>query len=109
MRNAKYQLLQLIIDGKIEDRRGMGRKKMSWLRNIRHLSGIDGVGDLIHGNEQAKDGKCDRKHLLMDRHRKKKKKIFCCDIYAHTPMYTNIHTHTHIYTLCYLSLSLSFS
>lgn len=48
MRNKKYQLLQLIIEGKIEGRRGMGRKKMSWLRNIRHWSGINSVGDLLH-------------------------------------------------------------
>ena len=34
MRNTKYQLLQLIIEGKIDVRRGLGRKNMSWLRNI---------------------------------------------------------------------------
>ena len=35
MRNKKYKFLQLMIEGKIEGKRGMGRKKMSWLRNIR--------------------------------------------------------------------------
>ena len=47
MRNTKYQLLQLIIEGKIEGRRGIGRK-MSWLRNIRHWTGIRTVQGLIH-------------------------------------------------------------
>ena len=48
MRNEKYQLLQLIIEGKIEGKRGLGRKKMSWLRNIRQWTGIKDVQSLIH-------------------------------------------------------------
>ena len=47
MRNTKYQLLQLIIEGKIEGRRGIGRK-MSWLRNIRHWTGIRTAQGPIH-------------------------------------------------------------
>jgi len=53
MRNTKYQLLQLIIEGKIEGKRGMGRKKMSWLRNIRQWTGLLTVKSLIH---KARDG-----------------------------------------------------
>lgn len=48
MRNEKYQFLQLMIEGKIEGKRGIGRKKMSWLRNIRQWTGIHDVQTLIH-------------------------------------------------------------
>lgn len=48
MRNEKYQFLQLVIEGKIEGRRGIGRKKMSWLRNIRQWTGLHDVQSLIH-------------------------------------------------------------
>lgn len=34
-RSERYQFLQLIIEEKIEDRRDIERKKMSWLRNLR--------------------------------------------------------------------------
>ncbi|CAG9837924.1 unnamed protein product [Diabrotica balteata] len=34
-RENKYQLLQLIMQGKIEGRRSIGRRRMSWLRNLR--------------------------------------------------------------------------
>lgn len=48
MRNSKYQLLQLIVEGKIEGKRGMGRKQMSWLRNIRDWTGLRTIGELVH-------------------------------------------------------------
>jgi len=35
-----YQFLQLIIEGKIKGKRGIGRKKMSWLRNVRQWTGL---------------------------------------------------------------------
>lgn len=35
LRNGKYQLLHNIIQGKIEGRRGAGRRRTSWLRNLR--------------------------------------------------------------------------
>ncbi|CAG9840549.1 unnamed protein product [Diabrotica balteata] len=44
IRNGQYQFLQLIIEGK----RGIGRKKMSWLRNIRQWTGINDIKSLIH-------------------------------------------------------------
>jgi len=34
-RGSKYELLRLILMGKIEGKRGPGRKQHSWLRNIR--------------------------------------------------------------------------
>lgn len=34
MRNTNYRLLHLLIEGKIERCRGIGRKKMPWLRKI---------------------------------------------------------------------------
>lgn len=48
IRNTKYQFLHLLIEGKIEGRRGIGRKKMSWLRNIRQWTGLRDVQSLIH-------------------------------------------------------------
>lgn len=48
MRNSQYKLLQLIIEGKIEGRRGIGRKQMAWLRNIREWTGLRSIGELIH-------------------------------------------------------------
>lgn len=48
IRNPKYQLLQLVVEGKIEGKRGVGRKQMSWLRNIREWTGLRGIGDLVH-------------------------------------------------------------
>ncbi|CAG9827675.1 unnamed protein product [Diabrotica balteata] len=35
LRNNKYQYAQLIVKVKIEGKRGLGRKRLSWLRNIR--------------------------------------------------------------------------
>lgn len=48
MHNQKYELLQLIIQGKIEGRRGIGRKQASWRRNIRHWTGMHNVGVLLN-------------------------------------------------------------
>lgn len=48
MRNEKYECLQLLIEGKIEGRRGVGRKKLSWLRNIRQWTGVNDIQTLIH-------------------------------------------------------------
>lgn len=35
MRGDKYRLLQLILQGKIEGKRGPGRRRVSWLANLR--------------------------------------------------------------------------
>lgn len=47
LRGDKYRLLQLILKGKIEGRRGIGRKQQSWLRNIRDWTGIRRAGELF--------------------------------------------------------------
>ena len=39
MRNEKYRLLHLIIQGKIEGRRAQGRRRTSWLKNLRQWFG----------------------------------------------------------------------
>jgi len=44
IRNERYQFLQLIIEGKIKEKRGIGRKKMSWLRNVRQWT----MQELMH-------------------------------------------------------------
>lgn len=41
MRHSKYEFLQLIIEGKIEGKRGPGRRQCSWLKNIRDWTGLD--------------------------------------------------------------------
>ncbi|XP_055384420.1 uncharacterized protein LOC129614059 [Condylostylus longicornis] len=47
MRNSKYHLLQLIIQGKIQGKRGIGRKQISWLRNIRNWTGLRDLSALM--------------------------------------------------------------
>jgi len=44
IRNERYQFPQLIIEGK----RGIGRKKMSWLRNVRQWTGLRTMRELMH-------------------------------------------------------------
>lgn len=39
LRNSKYQLLQLIMQGKIDGKRGPGRRRTSWLKNLRQWYG----------------------------------------------------------------------
>lgn len=48
IRGDKYNILQLILEGKIEGKRGIGRKQLSWLRNIRHWTGLQTIGSLIN-------------------------------------------------------------
>ncbi|KAF6198774.1 hypothetical protein GE061_006796 [Apolygus lucorum] len=48
MRGPKYSLLQTIMMGKISGRRGVGRKRASWLSNIRSWTGINRAADLFH-------------------------------------------------------------
>lgn len=42
----KYELLKLIMEGKIKDNRGMGRKKHSWLKNITGWTSMDAPGQV---------------------------------------------------------------
>ena len=46
-RNNKYSFLQLIVEGKIEGRRGIGRKRFSWLRNLRQWFNIGEASAII--------------------------------------------------------------
>ena len=39
MRNQKYELLQLIVQGKIQGKRKPGRRRTSWLKNLRQWFG----------------------------------------------------------------------
>ena len=41
IRNEKYRLLQLVMEGKIEGKRKQGRRKTSWLKNLRDWFGVD--------------------------------------------------------------------
>lgn len=40
MRHDKYRLLQLILQGKIEAKRGRGRRRHSWMKNLRDWFGL---------------------------------------------------------------------
>lgn len=51
LRGEKYGLLRLILEGKIEGKRGIGRKSLSWLRNIREWTGLRSIGDLCRAAE----------------------------------------------------------
>jgi len=46
-RGERYCLLQLILKGRIEGRRGIGRKKLSWLRNIRTWTEVRSAEELF--------------------------------------------------------------
>lgn len=43
MRNQKYELLQLIIEGKINNKRGPGRRRNSWLKNLRQWTNMTSI------------------------------------------------------------------
>lgn len=43
MRGQRYALLQLIIQGKIQGRRSVGRRKISWLKNLRTWFGCSSI------------------------------------------------------------------
>lgn len=43
MRNDKYRTLQLIIEGKIEGKRGPGRRRNSWLKNLRQWTKMTSI------------------------------------------------------------------
>lgn len=47
MRGPRYELLRLILNGKIEGKKWIGRKKMSWLRNLRQWTGLT-AEQLLH-------------------------------------------------------------
>ncbi|XP_045783253.1 uncharacterized protein LOC123879530 [Maniola jurtina] len=47
LRHDRYRLLQIIMVGKIAGKRVVGRRKKSWLRNIREWTGIKTVGELF--------------------------------------------------------------
>ena len=48
IRWSKYELLQLILQGLIEGRRGMRGKQMSCLRNIHMWTGLRTIVQLVH-------------------------------------------------------------
>ena len=43
MRNDKYRFLQLILQGKIKGKRGPGRRRISWLANLRKWTGLTSI------------------------------------------------------------------
>ncbi|XP_045537894.1 uncharacterized protein LOC123721881 [Papilio machaon] len=55
LRHEKYHLLQLITMGKIAGKRRVGRRKKSWLRNIREWTNIASVEDLFRLAQDRKN------------------------------------------------------
>ena len=53
VRNDKYKLLNIILMGKIEGRRGPGRKRHSWLRDIRNWCDIPDISTIIRRAEEG--------------------------------------------------------
>ena len=51
LRGSRYFIPKLIVQGKIEGRRGPGRKQHSWLRNIREWCGIPDAGSIFRHAE----------------------------------------------------------
>ncbi|CAH2247873.1 jg12239 [Pararge aegeria aegeria] len=45
--HERYELHQLTMMGKVTGRRGAGRRKKSWLRNIREWTGIASAAELF--------------------------------------------------------------
>lgn len=43
MRNEKYRILQLILQGKTDSKRGPGRRRHSWLHNLRQWYGLTSI------------------------------------------------------------------
>ncbi|KAL4707918.1 hypothetical protein ACJJTC_013709 [Scirpophaga incertulas] len=48
LRHERYDILQLIMMGKLAGKRGIGRRKKSWLRNIREWTGVTSASELFH-------------------------------------------------------------
>lgn len=48
LRHYRYELLQVIMMGKVVGRRRVGRKRKSWLRDIREWTGITNASELFH-------------------------------------------------------------
>ena len=40
-KGSRYEFLRLIMEGKVEGRRGPGRRQCSWLRNVRDWTGLN--------------------------------------------------------------------
>ncbi|XP_072933758.1 uncharacterized protein [Epargyreus clarus] len=55
LRHPRYNLLQLIMMGKVAGRRKVGRRKKSWLRNIREWTGIASAAELFR-RAKSKEG-----------------------------------------------------
>ncbi|KAI5717477.1 hypothetical protein M8J77_006922 [Diaphorina citri] len=74
MRNeTKYSLLQLIIQGKIDGRRGPGRRRISWLHNLRKWTGKTSAELFRIGScEQSQTSQAGRQYPNRIVHYKKK-------------------------------------
>ncbi|CAG9839569.1 unnamed protein product [Diabrotica balteata] len=63
MLNDKYRLLQLILQGKIESKRSPGRRRISWLANLRKWTGLTSTNLFRAAVNRIRWVNCDRQHL----------------------------------------------
>ena len=54
LRGDKYEILRLLLCGRIDGKRPRGRKKLSWLRNIRQWSGVMDIGEIFRRARENK-------------------------------------------------------
>lgn len=57
LRHQRYSLLQLVMMGKVAGKRKVGRRKKSWLRNIREWTGIASAAELFRRAINKEDSK----------------------------------------------------
>jgi len=60
MHNIKYELLRRIIQRKIKERKEVGCKKLSWLRNIRQWTEPRSGRTGTYSKERKEDAKCEQ-------------------------------------------------
>ena len=75
MRNNKYLLLQLILQGKVDGRRGPGRRRNSWLQNVHQWFGMSSLELFRQATDKSKNSHDNRQRSQKIRHQKKKHTI----------------------------------
>jgi hypothetical protein len=68
MRNEKYALLQCILEGKIDGKRTRGRRRASWMSNIRNWLGKKQRRAKTHSQRQMEICHVDRQPHYLRRH-----------------------------------------
>lgn len=74
IRHTRYELLQLIIIGKVAGKKGVGRWKKSWMRNIEKWTGIAKEAQLFNlARDREKYAKLTANRHQVESHYEKKR------------------------------------